>query len=153
MRRMRQGRRIGCTTLVVLATTGGAGFAQETAPPISLEEMATRLAELEERSPAGPCVGGDLEETGIRSLQQARCEEEPDRDVLVSRRGYGTGEHAPALQPDRVLDERMQVFSDDVSTCRPAREAVVEVVFEQGVGERSGGRQTRHAEGECEGSE
>ena len=50
MRRMRQGRRIGCTTLVVLATTGGAGFAQETAPPISLEEMATRLAELEERN-------------------------------------------------------------------------------------------------------
>ncbi len=53
MRRMRQGRRIGCTTLVILATTGGAGFAQETTtPPISLEEMATRLAELEERNQA-----------------------------------------------------------------------------------------------------
>ena len=44
---MRQGRRIGCTTLVLLATTGGAGFAQETAPSISLEEMANRLAERE----------------------------------------------------------------------------------------------------------
>ena len=51
MRRMRDGRIFGITTLVAIAMTGGAGFGQDsTSPAISLQEMAQRLADLEERN-------------------------------------------------------------------------------------------------------
>ena len=48
---MRDRRTFGVTTLVAIAMTGGAGFGQDsTVPPISLEEMAQRLADLEDRN-------------------------------------------------------------------------------------------------------
>ena len=77
MRRMRDKRVMAGTLLLALAGTGGTGHGQDTtAPPINLDDMARRLAELEQRNQTLQGRVNELEaEDGRTWISEQRAEE------------------------------------------------------------------------------